>query len=144
MFLAKLDYNRKLFFELFLFKYYMKIPHHCTRPTCSGCLLKRCIDLFVQPFFCIQTAWSWTLLHHAAYCGRVALLRPLVEMGADPNVRATDGRTPIYVACYCGRKEVAVALAALGADPTLEGDKVLNFGVEGSATQRPHIVEGVM
>lgn len=57
-----------------------------------------------------------TLLHWAAYHNRVALIQPLVEMGADINARDAAGQTPFFTACFFGKWNVAVVLAALGVD----------------------------
>ncbi len=59
-----------------------------------------------------------TLLTIVAIYGRRALVRPLVDMGADFNARDAEGY-PIYWACCMGHSGVALELAALGADPTV-------------------------
>ena len=57
--------------------------------------------------------------------GRVASIRTLVELGADPNQRGTfggpthgEGVTALHLAAQSGRREAAHTLVELGADPT--------------------------
>lgn len=69
-------------------------------------------------FRCVQD--KMTLLHHLVACNRVAVIRPLIEMGADPNAKDIDGSTPIFVACATEERDVAIELARLGADPSIK------------------------
>lgn len=45
-------------------------------------------------------------LHEAAYNGDVALVRLLLERGADRTLRTGDGQTPLEIAVQHGRREV--------------------------------------
>ena len=65
-----------------------------------------------------------TPLTWAAANGRVAALRALIELGADPNGRGTfggpthgEGVTAIHLAAQSGQREAVVTLLELGADP---------------------------
>jgi ankyrin repeat protein len=67
------------------------------------------------------TALTW-----AAVNGRVDTVRRLVELGADPNRRASfggpdhgEGVTALHLAAQSGRADTVDALLALGADPTI-------------------------
>jgi ankyrin repeat protein len=67
------------------------------------------------------TALAW-----AAACGRVAAIRRLVALGADPDQRGTfggpdhgDGITALHLAAQNGDLPVIRALLELGADPTI-------------------------
>ena len=67
------------------------------------------------------TALTW-----AAVCGHVDSIRRLVELGADPDQRATfggpdhgDGVTALHLAAQSGRLDAIRALLELGADPTI-------------------------
>ncbi len=58
--------------------------------------------------------------------GRVASVRTLIELGADPNQRGTfggpshgEGVTAIHLAAQAGRRESVIALLELGADPLI-------------------------
>ena len=46
-------------------------------------------------------------------------MRPMVDMGADPNAMTDDGYTPLYLAAVFEHKKMALALAAVGADPSM-------------------------
>lgn len=65
---------------------------------------------------------GWTLLHFAAGYGRVALFRPLVDMGADLNANRVNGETPLHAACAGDQKVAALELAGMGADPTINAE----------------------
>ena len=60
-----------------------------------------------------------TLLHQASDCGRVDLVRGLLDRGADVHAKDTgagDGRDALMWACYFGRVPVATLLLDRGAD----------------------------
>jgi ankyrin repeat protein len=68
-----------------------------------------------------------TPLCWAAAVGRVAAIRRLVELGADPNTRSTfggprhgRGLTALHLAAQDGKLDAVAALLELGADPTVE------------------------
>jgi ankyrin repeat protein len=54
-----------------------------------------------------------TPLHEAAYNGDVALVRLLLERGADPSLRTGEGQTPLEIATQQGRHEIVGMLAAV-------------------------------
>ena len=67
-----------------------------------------------------------TALVWAGANGRIAAIRELIELGADPNRRATfggpdhgEGVTALHLAAQSGRLEAVEALLAAGADPTI-------------------------
>lgn len=75
------------------------------------------------PLTACDLAWrqhQGCLLHLAAEYDRLALVRPVLDMGADVNAMNKFGHTPINYACGWGHREVAVELAMLGADPTIK------------------------
>jgi ankyrin repeat protein len=49
--------------------------------------------------------------------GHVGVIRILLEQGADPAARNSDGRTPFHLASWGGHVEVIRILLELGADP---------------------------
>jgi ankyrin repeat protein len=51
-----------------------------------------------------------TPLHEAAYNGDTALVRVLLERGADRSLRTGDGQTPLEIATQQGRHEVVQLL----------------------------------
>ncbi len=61
-----------------------------------------------------------TLLHHAAYGGRIEVARLLVEKGADVNATEANGYTPLHVACGEQHVEMAKFLLSNGSVPSLK------------------------
>ena len=57
---------------------------------------------------------GWTALHYAAGLGMSALIRPLLDRGADPSLRDAEGRTPLEVATEASRDALARTLAERG------------------------------
>ena len=55
-------------------------------------------------------------LHMAAGHGHVAVVKTLVELGADKDASAVDGATPLHKAAYNGHVDVVTTLVELGAD----------------------------
>jgi ankyrin repeat protein len=66
-----------------------------------------------------------TLLHLAVASGKIDVLKFLLEKGADPNVKDSDGLIPIIYAADNKNKEAMLYLAANGSD-----DKVLESCAE--------------
>lgn len=58
---------------------------------------------------------GWALMHYAATRGGHEHLRKLVEMGADVNVTATAGDTPLHIAARTGQLDGATYLVSMGA-----------------------------
>ena len=59
----------------------------------------------------VDRANGETKLWRAAWGGKAAEVRVLLQAGADPLVgRTTDGRTPVLIAAYKGHLEVVRAL----------------------------------
>jgi ankyrin repeat protein len=59
-----------------------------------------------------------TLLHDAAAHGRAAVVQYLLQAGADPNARTSDGLTPLAMAATNGQAAVVL--------PLLEGHADIN------------------
>ncbi len=55
----------------------------------------------------------------AAYAGHAALVRSLVERGADPNRLNDRGQAPIAGAAFKREDEVVRVLIEMGADPRI-------------------------
>ena len=65
----------------------------------------------------------------AAQNGHEAVVRALIEAGADVNQATEEGETPLYIAAQDGREAVMRALIQAGADinkATEEGDTPLS------------------
>ena len=61
-----------------------------------------------------QFAQGMTLLHWAAYHGRLNILDPLMAHGVDPDVRTPAGLTAMGLAAVQGHTQVILELARLG------------------------------
>ena len=77
---------------------------------------------------------GWTPLHYAAFEGRAAMVRFLLESGADKNAVAPNEFTPLMLAVRNGHEEVTKAL--LYGDPEVNyktrstGDSALKLAVK--------------
>jgi len=66
---------------------------------------------------------GWSLLHLAAiHDGNVEVVRALVAMGANVNVKGNDGITPLLYAILVGSYEIAKVLVSLEADVNAKGN----------------------
>jgi len=59
--------------------------------------------------------WHYTPLHHAAEQGNIALVKVLLDNGADKEIKDDQGRTPLKIAEEKGHKEIADLLQGRGA-----------------------------
>ena len=64
-----------------------------------------------------------TPLHSAAAGSHAAIVKLLLEAGADPNAAQDGGFTPLHSAAQNDDRESAEALLAAGADPSLATDE---------------------
>lgn len=53
---------------------------------------------------------GWTLLHQEALAGNLAVIKILLEAGADPNAKTPDGKTPLQLARILGWESVVALL----------------------------------
>ena len=60
-----------------------------------------------------------TALHLAGFCGHSALVRMLIEAGANPDARAPDGATPLFQAALSGHLGAVAQLVRAKANPLL-------------------------
>lgn len=82
-----------------------------------------------------QDAQGLTALNHAAYLGHLAIVRELVEHGANVNVSSNAGRlTPLMNAAYRGHAEVVRYLLDHGANSGLrdkDGNSASDYAAAG-------------
>lgn len=64
-----------------------------------------------------------TPLIHAAFGGRVRVVKLLLKCGADPNYRANNQWTPLIAAANDGRTRIIEVLLDAGAEPNLQDGK---------------------
>ena len=62
---------------------------------------------------------NYTFLTRACSAGLLAIVKALLELGADPNLMDPNGARPIHVARSRGHDDVAELLLERGADPCL-------------------------
>ena len=67
-------------------------------------------------------AQGMTLVHWAAYHGKVKMLDPLIAHGVDPAARTPAGVTAMGVAAIQGHTQVVLELSRLGVDINAEAD----------------------
>ena len=60
---------------------------------------------------------------HAVNKGYLLLVEPLLEAKADPNVRAPDGATALFMAAVHGHTDIIVMLMKAGASVSVRGPK---------------------
>ena len=72
-----------------------------------------------QPYTITAGKGGWNVLHYAAYHGKLAVVRHVVESGVSVNSRTRDGWTAVYLACVFGRTDVVRYLWEQGADVTI-------------------------
>jgi ankyrin repeat protein len=88
-------------------------------------LLKHCTDVN------IRTTNEWTLLHAAAFWGRLEIARMLLDHGANPKVENKEGETPLYLVSRgtCNSTEHVVGIARL----------LLERGVDVNAREKSNV-----
>jgi len=82
----------------------------------------------------------------ASAAGDIAKVRELIAAGADVNVRAVGGRTPLIEAAYAGNSEIAKLLLDAGANIGLkkdDGESALSFAQSGNHAQIVQMILGV-
>ena len=97
-------------------------------------VLTRLLDAHPQRVQLRDRPYEWTLLHHAAFAGRLSAVALLVARGLDVNGRERGDNTyPIHWAAVAGHRPVVTWLADHGADIVGYGDDHL-YEVIGWAT----------
>jgi uncharacterized protein len=78
--------------------------------------LAELLDMGLPPNLRNETGDSFLMLAAAAFKGNVAIVRLLLEYGADVNGRGHDGKTALMMAAMFNRTEIVDLLLAHGAD----------------------------
>ena len=60
---------------------------------------------------------EWPPLHRAAAAGQVDVVNLFLRCGADPDLKSSEGDTPLYLAIKNEQRATAECLLAAGADP---------------------------
>ena len=60
---------------------------------------------------------EWPPLHRAAAAGQVDVVTLFLRCGADPDLKSSEGDTPLYLAIKNEQRAAAECLLAAGADP---------------------------
>jgi len=76
----------------------------------------------------------------ASFEGNLAIVKFLIEKGADINLRANDGRSPLLLAVYSGHKDIVKLLLANNASKSVicKGDNLLGWARKQG---RPEIIQ---
>lgn len=69
-----------------------------------------------------RNAFKVQPIHAAAASRNMAIIRAVLEAGADPNIPQQQGFVPLHEAASTGNREMAELLIAHGANPRLAGD----------------------
>jgi predicted transcriptional regulator with HTH domain len=83
--------------------------------------ISKAIELIEQGLVDVNEAdklYNWGALHLAVRDNKVALVRTLIQYGADLELRDRTGQTPLHRAAYWGRTDLVVMLIEHGADFT--------------------------
>lgn len=67
--------------------------------------------------------YGWTAIHKACFKGHLAVVKELVQSGADVNLKTNDGDTPILLAAWKGKSTVVQYLLENNADFTAKNRK---------------------
>jgi len=90
---------------------------------------------------------GWTPLHLASHYGQPAVVRRLIEAGADINSIAENplANTPVHTAVVAGQAECVTALLAHGPDLSLKdatGMTALDLAKKNGASEIITLIEG--
>ncbi len=88
-----------------------------------------------------------TPLNSAAGAGHTEAARILLQAGAEPDARQSQGWTPLHAAARTGNEELARLLLLAGADPDArddEGRSVLDLAREGTDAGTIAVVEAAL
>src|SRR5581483_7527027 len=85
-----------------------------------------------------------TALYFAAEGGHAAIVRRLIERGADVNLTGRSGVSPVSAAAYAGSDEIVEALLARGADGRVADDTGKTPAVYAAAHAQLDIVKRLL
>jgi uncharacterized protein len=84
---------------------------------------------------------GWTALMHAASGGRTAIVKLLLQHGADVNAANNHGATPLYAASLEQHMDTALCLLAAGADVNAATDKGCNALMAAATSNNTALVQ---
>jgi ankyrin repeat protein len=92
-------------------------PLHCMAQSGSVACLQCAADMHKNIGLDFASASGLRPLHVSAFAGHSDFTAALIELGADVNVAANDGSTPLHFACESGDERAVEALLAAKANP---------------------------
>lgn len=102
---------------------------------CRASIFRLFVERYEVKMFDPAANDSWGLPHIAAGMNAVSILQYILDKGVDPDIRMSDGLTPLHIAVRNSNIVACHVLLAYGAD--LEARSLYDQSVEDYSVERP-------